>query len=76
MFPLFREHSAPNAALLFTSGTSYAEAIGKYRDEPLYHGSLDTREYRELLHDNGFEVVSHVLEDVTCGRHTIWLAQL
>ena len=31
---------------------------------------------RELLHDNGFEVVSHVLEDVTCGRHTIWLAQL
>ena len=76
MFPLFREHSAPNAALLFTSGTSYGEAIGKYRDEPLYHGSLDTREYRELLHDNGFEVVSHVVEDVTCGRHTIWLAQL
>ena len=28
MFPVFREHSSPNAALLFTSGTSHGEAIG------------------------------------------------
>ena len=76
MFPLFRKHSAPNAALLFTSGTARGEAIGEYRGEPLYHGSLDTADYHELLDDNGFAVVSHVVEDVACQHHTIWLAQL
>jgi hypothetical protein len=76
MFPILRKHSAPNAALLFTSGPAGGEIIGEYRGEPLYHGSLDGVEYRELLARNGFEVVSHVVEDITCGRHTIWLAQL
>jgi cyclopropane fatty-acyl-phospholipid synthase-like methyltransferase len=76
MFPLFRKHSAPNAALLFTSGPAAEEVIGEYRGEPLYHGSLDGAEYRELLERNGFAVASHVAEDITCGGHTIWLAQL
>lgn len=76
MFPLFRRHSAPNAALLFTSGPAGGEVIGKYRGEPLYHGSLDSAEYRELLDDNGFEVRAHVVEDIACEHHTIWLAQL
>jgi SAM-dependent methyltransferase len=75
MFPLFREHSAVNAALLFTSGTDSGEALGEYRGEPLYHGSLDSAEYRELLDDNGFAIVSHVVRDIACGLHTIWLAQ-
>jgi hypothetical protein len=52
MFPLFRKHSAPNAALLFTSGPVGGEAIGEYRGEPLYHGSLDGQEYTELLAQN------------------------
>ena len=76
MFPIFRKHAAPNAALMFTSGPSYGEAIGDFRGEPLYHASLDETEYRSLLDDGGFDVVSHVVEDQNCGRHTIWLAQL
>ena len=75
MFPLFGTHAAPDAALIFTSGPSHGEAIGTYQGEPLYHGSLDASEYRSLLDDNGFTVVSHVVEDPTCGGHTIWLAQ-
>jgi SAM-dependent methyltransferase len=75
MFPLFGKHAAPNAALMFTSGPSHGEAIGTYKGEPLYHGSLDGAEYHSLLKQNGFEVVSHVVEDPTCGHHTIWLAQ-
>ena len=75
MFPIFRQHAAPNAALMFTSGPSYGEAIGTYRGEPLYHASLDQAEYRSLLKDNGFKVVDHVVEDPKCGGHTIWLAQ-
>jgi SAM-dependent methyltransferase len=74
MFPIFRRHSSPNAALMFTSGTSHGEAIGSYRGEPLYHASLATEEYRALLDANGFGVVAHVAEDPSCGR-TVWLAQ-
>jgi len=44
MFPIFRKHSAPNAALLFTSGSIEGEAIGEYHGEPLYHGSLDVND--------------------------------
>jgi SAM-dependent methyltransferase len=76
MFPIFRRHAAPKAALLFTSGYSHGEAIGAYKDEPLYHGSLDRAEYRLLLNENGFEVVSRVVEDPPCGGRTVWLAQL
>jgi trans-aconitate methyltransferase len=76
MFPVFRQHAAPNAALLVTSGPAHGEAIGSFGGEPLYHASLDPAEYRSLLDDNGFRVVSHVAEDPTCGGHTIWLAQL
>ncbi len=44
--------------------------------EPLYHASLDSAEYRILLHDNGFDVATHVVEDPACGIRTVWLAQL
>lgn len=76
MFPIFRKHAAPNAALMFTSGPSHAEVIGTFRGEPLYHASLAETEYRSLLDNNDFDVVSHVIEDPNCGHHTIWLAQL
>jgi hypothetical protein len=42
----------------------------------LYHASLGEAEYRSLLDQNGFDVVSHVVEDPTCGQHTVWLAKL
>jgi SAM-dependent methyltransferase len=76
MFPVFRAHAAPGAALMFTSGPAHGEAIGSFGGEPLYHASLDPDEYRSLLDGNGFRVVAHVVEDPDCGRHTIWLTQL
>ncbi|WP_045836661.1 class I SAM-dependent methyltransferase [Hyphomicrobium sp. 99] len=75
MFPLFREHANPNAVLMFTSGTSDGEAVGTFAGEPLYHASLAPEEYRALLAENGFEVVSQVFEDPEVGGHTIWLAR-
>jgi 2-polyprenyl-3-methyl-5-hydroxy-6-metoxy-1,4-benzoquinol methylase len=75
MFPIFRRHARPQAALMFTSGLSHGEAIGTFKGEPLYHGSLDEAEYRSLLVQNGFEVVSYVAEDPDCGQHTVWLAR-
>jgi hypothetical protein len=76
MFPIFAEHAGSRAALMFTSGPSRGEAIGTYRGEPLYHASLDGAEYRSLLDKHDFDGVSHVIEDPSCGRHTVWLTQL
>ena len=76
MFTIFKRHAAAGAALMFTSGPSAGEVIGSYRGEPLYHASLDSAEYRALLHDGGFEVVKHVVEDPSCGLRTIWLARM
>ena len=75
LFPVIAKHAAPRAALMFTTGPSHGEAIGNYKGEPLYHGSLDGAEYRTLLGKNGFEVMEHAVEDPDCGGHTIWLAR-
>jgi SAM-dependent methyltransferase len=76
MFPIFRRHAAGGAALMFTSGPSFGEAIGTFEGEPLYHASLDGTEYRQLLDFNGFDVVDHIVEDPDCGKFTVWLARL
>jgi hypothetical protein len=60
---------------MFTSGPRAGVAMGTYEGEPLYHASLDPQEYRALLDEHGFEVVSYVPEDRACGGHTIWLAR-
>jgi SAM-dependent methyltransferase len=76
MFQIFREHAAPRAALMFTSGPSSGVAMGVFAGEPLFHASLDPNEYRALLSAHGFETVAHVTEDEATGGHTIWLARL
>jgi SAM-dependent methyltransferase len=76
MFSIFRKHAAPGTAVMFTSGTSYGEAVGQLEGEPLYHASLDSEEYRQLLEDQGFIVVNHHSKDPSCFGRTVWLAQL
>ena len=75
MFPIFRAHAAPRAALMFTSGGAHGEAIGQLEGEPLYHASLDSAEYRQLLDSHGFDVVAAVADDQSCGGRVVWLAQ-
>ena len=75
MFPRFAEHALPDAPLMFTSGIAEGDAIGELAGEPLYHGSLDSSEYRSLLEAYRFELIAHVIEDPTCGFRTIWLAR-
>lgn len=76
MFPIFRRLAAADAALMFTSGPSFGEAIGTFEGDPLYHASLDATEYRRLLDSNDFDVVDHLVEDPEYGRHTIWIGRL
>jgi SAM-dependent methyltransferase len=75
MFAIFRDHAAPRAALMFTSGPARGEAIGEFEGEPLYHASLDPQDYRALLDADGFRLVRHVADDPACNGHTVWLAQ-
>jgi SAM-dependent methyltransferase len=76
MFPIFRQHAAPGAPLLFTSGTSHGEAIGEFQGERLYHASLAPEEYRAQLAASGFVVEAFVPADPDCGDHAVWLAKL
>ncbi|HJR14540.1 MAG TPA: hypothetical protein VJ833_11650, partial [Rhodanobacteraceae bacterium] len=75
MFQMFDEHAAPNALLMFTSGTEHGEAIGEYHGEPLYHASLAPEEYESLLARHGFTTIAYVPEDPACGGHTVWFAK-
>lgn len=75
MFRILRDHAAPGAALMFTSGPRHGTAMGEFEGEPLYHASLDPAEYRALLHAHGFDVLAHRAEDPECGDHTLWLAR-
>lgn len=76
MFSTFRNHAAPRAALMFTSGPSHGEVVGRLEGEPLYHASLDATEYRQLLEEQGFVIVDYRAEDKSCFGRTVWLAQL
>lgn len=75
MFKVFAAHARKGTALMFTSGPAHGEAIGTFEGEPLYHASLDAAEYEALLAAEGFHVLDHVVEDPSCGGHTVWLAR-
>ena len=77
MFEKFRRHTAPRGVLVFTSGVTEGEGVGgDLFGDLLYHASLDTAEYAQLLDDGGYEIVDHSVEDPQCGGRTIWTAQL
>jgi ubiquinone/menaquinone biosynthesis C-methylase UbiE len=76
MFPLFRKHLKNGGVLLFTSGKEQGEAWGMNGGENLFHASLDTARYRELLETNGFTVLQYVEDDPECGFATVWMAQV
>lgn len=75
MFESFANYLLPEGILLFTSGTERGEAWGMNGGENLFHASLDTDEYRELLNKHQFEILSHTINDPSCGNATVWLAR-
>ncbi|MDR3523927.1 MAG: class I SAM-dependent methyltransferase [Acetobacteraceae bacterium] len=75
MFPVFGAHAAAGAPLMFTAGPDDGEAIGSLYGADLHHASLAPQAYRRLLAEHGFREIAHVPQDLTCGGHTVWLAQ-
>lgn len=54
--PELARRVAPGGRLMFTSGRAHGETIGQWRNEPLYHASLDPEAYRTLLRLAGLTV--------------------
>lgn len=75
MFELFKNHLNAEGILLFTSGTEHGEAWGMNGGENLFHASLSTDAYRQLLEKYNFKVLKHVVNDPDCGSATVWMAQ-
>lgn len=75
MFKIFYDHIKPHGILIFTSGHKYGEVYSKMDGHIFYHASLDTEEYKGLLHQYGFEILLHKIEDPDCGEHTVWVTK-
>ena len=75
MFEIFESHINPKGILLFTSGSERGEAWGINGGENLFHASLNTDEYQQLLKKHNFEVLNHIVNDENCGGATVWLAK-
>ncbi|KTD50865.1 class I SAM-dependent methyltransferase [Legionella quateirensis] len=64
-----------NGLLIFTSGPEYDEVWSDNGGYDLYHASLSTEEYKQILIDNNFKVLAHKIRDPECGDATVWVAQ-
>ncbi len=72
--PKLAARVAPGGRLMFTSGPARGEALGAWRGEALYHGSLDPEDYRRLLTHAGLIVEAGARPDAP-GPGTAWLAR-
>ena len=68
VLPALAARVGPGGRLMFTAGPAHGEAIGEWRGEPLYHGSLDPGAYRALLTGAGLTVENG-------GGQGVWLAR-
>lgn len=75
MFKIFEAHIKPGGILAFTSGEEEGEVWGNNGGQELYHASLSTREYEQLLKASAFKVLLHKVRDPACGEATVWVAQ-
>ncbi len=68
VLPALAARVAEDGRLMFTAGPAHGEAIGEWRGEPLYHGSLDPEAYRALLTEAG-------LTAANAGDQGVWLSR-
>ncbi|SPU41906.1 class I SAM-dependent methyltransferase [Brevundimonas diminuta] len=68
VLPVLAARVTPGGQLMFTAGPAHGEAIGEWRGEALYHGSLDPDAYRVLLTEADLTVEN-------AGDQGVWLAR-
>ena len=75
MFQTFQSHIKPGGILAFTSGFEHGEEWSDNGGQNLYHASLASEEYQNLLEKHNFNVICHNQEDPACGDATVWVAR-
>ncbi len=75
MFKIFEAHIKTDGILAFTSGVEEEEDWSDNGGQQLYHASLSTSEYENLLKATSFKILIHKTRDPQCGEATVWLAQ-
>ena len=68
-------HMNAGAALMVTVGPRAGEVAGWVGGESIYHSSLAPDEYREILGEEGIEVLDFVFEDPACDQQTVLLGR-
>lgn len=64
-----------NGLLIFTSGEEHGEVWSDNGGHDLYHASLSSAEYAQILFNCDFEILVHKVRDVDCGEATVWIAK-
>ena len=75
MCKIFDADIKPRGILAFTSGEEEDEVWSDNGGQQLYHASLSTNEYENLLNENSFTVLLHKVRDPECGEATVWVVQ-
>ena len=75
MFNTFVQHLNDGGILMFTTGSEAGEIWSDNGGENLYHASLSSDEYKQLLKEHGFELIDYEINDKDCNDHTVWLAR-
>ena len=75
VLPALSARVVEGGRLMFTAGPAHGEAIGEWRGEPLYHGSLAPEAYRGLLTEAGLMVESSGDQGVWLSRRAILSAK-
>ena len=65
------DHADPRAVVMFSTGHIRGHAMGEWRGEPLYHGSLDAADYEAELTSRRFRIETGVWAD----DGQVWLAR-
>jgi SAM-dependent methyltransferase len=68
LLPALSARVTNGGRLMFTAGPAHGEAIGEWRGELLYHGSLAPEAYRALLTEAGLIIEND-------GDQGVWLAR-
>lgn len=68
-------HVADKGLLVFTSGVEHGEVWSNNGGEMLFHASLSSEEYQQILKANNMKVLQHNVSDPDCSGATVWVAQ-
>ncbi|WP_343222747.1 class I SAM-dependent methyltransferase [Mameliella sediminis] len=73
--PRIAAHLAPGGRVLLTVGPSAGEAWGRVGGERVFHASLSSQDYADVLQEAGAPVEDFVPEDPDCNGHSLLLAR-